>query len=88
MSEKIKITCPRCKHKWEKSLPELEEIKTIYRGDEKEKTKRKVVEYRAVCPVDGTFVIVKKPAKKRNCASGLKHRRLSPRKIWKKPRGC
>ena len=58
MSEKIKITCPRCKHKWEKSRPELEEIKTIYRGDEKEKTKRKVVEYRAVCPVDGTFVII------------------------------
>jgi len=57
MSEKIKITCPRCKHEWEKSLSELEKMETIYRG-EKEKPKGKIVEYRAVCPVDGTYVII------------------------------
>jgi len=59
MSEKIKITCPRCKHKWEKSLQELEKLETLYRGDEKEKQKGKIVEYRAVCPNDGTYVIIK-----------------------------
>ena len=58
MSEKIKITCPRCKHKWGKSLSELEKMEVIYRGDEKEKTKGKVVEYRAVCPNDGTYIVV------------------------------
>ena len=57
MSEKIKITCPRCKHEWEKSLSELEKIETIYRG-ENEKLKKEVVKYRAVCPVDGTYVII------------------------------
>jgi hypothetical protein len=59
MSEKIKITCPRCKHKWEKPLAELEKMETIYRGDEKEKKKSVVVQqYRAVCPVDGTYIIL------------------------------
>ena len=60
MSEKIKITCPRCKHNWEKSLQELEKLETIYRGDEKEKTKVKIVRvaFRAVCPNDGTYVIL------------------------------
>ena len=57
MSDKIKITCPRCKYKWEKSLSELEKMETIYRG-EKEKPKGKIVEYRAVYPVDGTYVII------------------------------
>ena len=57
MSEKIKITCPRCKHKWEKSLSELEKIEIIYRGEEK--PKEKIVEYRAICPNDGTYVIIK-----------------------------
>ena len=57
MSEKIKITCPRCKHKWEKSLQELEKMETIYRG-EKEKPQGKIEKYRAVCPVDGTYVIL------------------------------
>jgi hypothetical protein len=58
MSDEVKITCPRCGHKWEKSLSALEKIDIIYRGDEKEKTKVKIIEYRAVCPVDGTYVII------------------------------
>lgn len=58
MSEKIKITCPRCKHKWEKSLSELEKMEIIYRGDEQEKPQGAVVKYRAVCPVDGTYIIL------------------------------
>ena len=57
MSEKIKITCPRCGHKWEKSLAELEKLEEIYRG-EKEKPKKEIVKYRAICPNDGTYVII------------------------------
>ena len=57
MSDKIKITCPRCKHEWEKSLQELERIEIVYRG-ERDKSKVKVGKYRAVCPVDGTYVII------------------------------
>lgn len=57
MSEKIKITCPKCHSTWEKSLQELERLEIIYRG-EKEKPKGKNVEYRAVCPVCGTYVII------------------------------
>jgi len=57
MSDKIKITCPRCGHKWEKSLPELERLETIYRGG-KEKTRKEIVKYRALCPVDGTYIIL------------------------------
>ena len=57
MSEKIKIICPRCQHEWEKSLQELERLEIIYRG-ENEKPKSKIVKYRAVCPVDGTYVII------------------------------
>jgi hypothetical protein len=58
MSDKIKITCPRCGHKWEKSLSKLEQLKIIYRGVENEKLTGKIVEYRAVCPVDGTHVVI------------------------------
>jgi len=57
MSDKIKLSCPRCKHKWEQLLDELEKMEIFYRG-EKENQKRKVVKYRAQCPNDGTFVIV------------------------------
>ena len=57
MSDMIKLTCPRCKHKWEKSLSELDFVEEIYRG-EKEKTNMKVTKYRAQCPNDGTYVIV------------------------------
>jgi len=57
MSEKIKITCPRCGHKWEKSLSELEIDQTIYREINK-KPDVKVVKYRAVCPVCGTYIII------------------------------
>ena len=53
MSEKIKITCPRCGHEWKASLQELEKQEIIYRGEDK-----KVVVYRAVCPVDGTYIIL------------------------------
>jgi hypothetical protein len=59
MNDKIKITCTRCKHKWEKSLHELEILQTTYRGDEKEKPKGEIVDYRAVCPVCGTYNIIK-----------------------------
>ena len=54
MSEKIKITCPRCGYEWKSSLQELEKDEVIYRGEEK-----KIVEYRAVCPVCGTYAIIK-----------------------------
>ncbi len=57
MSDKIKIDCPRCGHNWEQSLAELEKVETIYRG-EKEKAQGKIVKYRAVCPVDGTYIII------------------------------
>jgi hypothetical protein len=57
MSEKIKITCPRCGHKWEKSMPELEKVEVIYRGGEKAPPVE-IGKYRAVCPVDGTYVIL------------------------------
>ena len=57
MSDKIKLTCPRCKHTWEKSLSELERLEEIYRG-EKEESSAKVVKYRAQCPNDGTYVMV------------------------------
>jgi hypothetical protein len=54
MSEKIKITCPKCKTKWEKPLAELEKKEILYRGEEK-----KAVEYRDSCPVCGTYAIIK-----------------------------
>ncbi|MEP7134537.1 MAG: hypothetical protein ABI904_06355 [Chloroflexota bacterium] len=56
MSDKIKITCPRCGHEWKASLQELEKQAVIYRGEEKPKTD--VVKYRATCPVDGTYIIL------------------------------
>ena len=58
MSDKITITCKRCGHIWGKSLEELEVLQTIYRGDEMEKPKVKIVEYRAKCPVCGTYNII------------------------------
>jgi len=56
MSDKIKITCPRCGHEWKASLQELEKQEVIYRGEEK--PKMDIVKYRAVCPVDGTYIIL------------------------------
>ena len=56
MSEKIKITCPRCGHEWEKLLSELEKKEIIYRGEDK--PKGEVVKYRAVCPNDGTYIVI------------------------------
>ncbi len=41
MSDKIKITCPRCKHKWEQPLKELEVIVEGYRGDKKEENSKR-----------------------------------------------
>lgn len=60
MSEKIKITCPRCKHEWETTLEELEQIKTIYREmfNEAAGTNKGTTKYRAKCPVDGTYIIL------------------------------
>ena len=58
MSDKLPLKCPRCKHKWEQSLDELEKLETIYKGDARESSNKKVVKYRAQCPNDGTYVIV------------------------------
>ncbi len=61
MNDKIKLTCPHCKHKWEKPLDELEKIETIFRLYEdhrKQEAQKKVVSYRAICPNDGTYIIV------------------------------
>lgn len=57
MSDNIKITCPRCGHEWNASLQELERIEVVYRG-KKEKPKGALVKYRAVCPNDGTYIIL------------------------------
>ena len=57
MSEKIKITCPRCGHEWKASLQELERDEVIYRGVV-EKPKGEVVKYRAICPNDGTYIVI------------------------------
>jgi hypothetical protein len=57
MSEKVKIVCPRCKHKWEQSLDELEKVETIYK-DNGDKHKDKLDKYRAICPNDGTYIII------------------------------
>lgn len=59
MSDIVKLTCPRCKHKWERSLRELERVETVYREEKgKPKPAGRVVTYRAQCPNDGTYVIV------------------------------
>ncbi len=55
MSDKIRVTCPKCKHTWEQSLAKLEKLETIYKGGGTEKAKKDIVKYRAVCPVDGNF---------------------------------
>lgn len=57
MSEKIEIKCPRCGHKWKMALSQLEKEVTVWRGA-KEEAQGNVVKYRAVCPVDGTHVIL------------------------------
>lgn len=60
MSEKIKITCPRCKHAWETTLDALNKFETIYREAFKDAvaTNKKIVKYRAKCPVDGMYIIL------------------------------
>ena len=60
MSEKIKITCPRCGHKWSASLQELDRDEIIYRGVDKDILKQKgaIGRYRAICPNDGTYIIL------------------------------
>lgn len=57
MNDKVKLKCPRCGHKWEKSLREMERVEEVFR-DAKEKPKDKTVKYRTQCPNDGTYVIV------------------------------
>lgn len=59
MSDKIEITCTRCKNKWKKSLAELEKMVIINRGEKQEKPNGEIVDYRAVCPVCGTYNIIK-----------------------------
>lgn len=58
MTDKIKITCPRCRHKWEQYLQDLEKIETIYRGPKNEQSKGAIVKYRAICPVEGIYIIL------------------------------
>jgi hypothetical protein len=57
MSDKIKLTCPRCKHKWDQLIGDLEKLEIIYKGVKK-KANKEIVKYRAQCPHDGTYVIV------------------------------
>lgn len=57
MSEKVNITCIKCQSTWERHLHELENNQVIYRG-ETEQPQSEVVEYRAVCPVCGTYNII------------------------------
>lgn len=60
MSDKITITCPRCKHEWETTLDELEKFETIYREAFKDAAgmNKKTAKYRAKCPVDGMYIIL------------------------------
>lgn len=58
MSDRVELTCPRCKHEWWQSLDELEKLpETIYR-DISYDVENKSQKYRARCPNDGTYVIV------------------------------
>jgi hypothetical protein len=57
MSEKIEITCPRCKYKWWQALEELEKQETIFRKISYD-VEDGVEKYRARCPNDGTYVII------------------------------
>lgn len=61
MDDKIPLTCPRCKNAWEQSLRALERVDDIYRSTkgpaQPEKPAGKVANYRAQCPVCGTYVI-------------------------------
>ena len=58
MSDRVELTCPRCKHVWWQSLEELEKLpETIYKNINYD-TGCKSQKYRARCPNDGTFVIV------------------------------
>ena len=58
MNDTIKITCPKCQHRWEQSLGKLEKLQEIHKGGKKEHNEKNVVKYRAVCPVDGTYIIL------------------------------
>ena len=60
MNDKVYLRCPRCKYQWEKSLSELEKIETIYRlfRDEGKEEQKEVITYRAICPNDGTYIIL------------------------------
>ena len=58
MSDEVKITCPRCGHKWEQSLKKLEKMVEVYRDIDQKHTKKETVKYRAICPVDGTYIIL------------------------------
>lgn len=54
MSDKTEFTCPRCGHKWEKSLAELKREQATYR----DAAKKQVIEVRDACPVCGTYVVL------------------------------
>jgi len=55
MSDKIEITCPRCKFQWKQSLQELEKLETIYKTAD---AKPGLEKYRARCPQDGTYIVI------------------------------
>ena len=59
MDDYIKLTCPRCKNNWKKSLNELERFEDIFRSSKgKEEPNGKIARYRTQCPVCGTYVVI------------------------------
>ena len=65
MSDKIEITCPRCKYQWKQSLQELEKLETLYKAADAN-AKPGVEIYRARCPNDGTYVIIEVAEEKKH----------------------
>lgn len=64
MNDLIPLVCPRCKSTWEKSLSALECIDKIYRQSKgapppsAKPAPAKIGQYRDLCPICGTYVIV------------------------------
>ncbi len=56
MNETVQLTCPRCKHQWQQPLAGLDRPQIIYRGQGSAPL-RPVEQYRARCPLDGTYVV-------------------------------
>lgn len=59
MSDKITVPpCPKCGNKWETTLKQLEKVEIGYRKHDPNKPQKTVSQYRAQCPVCGTYVIL------------------------------